>query len=97
MHVVHDVCEAEVAEDGDEIRYDASLSCAELDGAPSLVAAVEMDEDGWEEYGEEVDECEHHGLIEPGQEAEVSEHEQEQHAEEGEVEGCEEQAYDFCG
>jgi len=52
---LHDIDAGEVADDGREVWHHAFLAVTQFDEAPTLIAAVEVDEHGWQEDGEEVD------------------------------------------
>ena len=54
VETLHHIDAGEIADDGNDVRHHASFAVAQFDEAPALIAAVEVDEQGREEDGEQI-------------------------------------------
>jgi len=94
MKQVHQIVAGEIAEDGEDVGHHAPLLYSELQGCPSLMAAVGVDEQGRGEHREDIDHQEHKELVECRKDAQIAEHEQGQQTQNGKIEGREHHADD---
>ena len=72
---LHEIDTSEIADDGDDVRYHATLAQAQLYEVPSLKAPVEMNHHRRQQDGKEVDENEHLQLVNQGEDAQIAEQE----------------------
>ena len=89
-------CTAEIAEDGNDVGNHAALAMAQLDEVPPLIAAVDVDEAGGQEDGEEIDQDDYLQAVGYGQQCQVTEREQDDKPEQWQVERREEHAHEPC-
>jgi hypothetical protein len=76
MKPVHDVDTEEVADDRDDIGHYAALLSPEIDGFPPLVLPVEMDEEGREKDGQQIDKQDDGQFVREGQQTHITEQKQ---------------------
>ena len=93
----HQIIAEKIAKDRDDIGDDPSLLMAKLDGRPSSILTIGMEQKGGEEDGTEIDDEQHRELIPPRQHRQIAEREQRYQPHNGEIIGREKQAHHPCG
>ena len=76
MEQVDDIIAHEVTHEADEVGHQPSLLGTQFDGRPSLVVAVEADEQRGQQDGKEIDDEQYFQLCPERQEGQVAEHEE---------------------
>ncbi len=85
----HQIIAEKIAKDRDDIGDDPSLLMAKLDGRPSSILTIGMEQKGGEEDGTEIDDEQHRELIPPRQHRQIAEREQGYQPHNGEIIGRE--------
>ena len=96
MHTLHDIHTYEIAKDGDDIGHHTTLALAEFDESPTLMMAIEGDEESGSEDREDIHESEDHHLVGQWQQTEVAQRKQNNEPHSGQVEGIEHCAQHPC-
>ena len=96
MHTLHDIHAYEIAQDGDDIGHHTTLALAEFDESPTLMMAIEGDEESGSEDREDIHESEDHHLVGQWQQTEVAQRKQNNEPHSGQVEGIEHCAQHPC-
>ena len=96
MHTLHDIHTYEIAQDGDDIGHHTTLALAEFDESPTLMMAIEGDEESGSEDREDIHESEDHHLVGQWQQTEVAQRKQNNEPHSGQVEGIEHCAQHPC-
>ena len=96
VHALHDIHTYEIAQDGDDIGYHTTLALAEFDESPTLMMAIEGDEESGSEDREDIHESEDHHLVGQWQQTEVAQRKQNNEPHSGQVEGIEHCAQHPC-
>lgn len=89
VHALHDIHTDEIAQDGDNIGHHTTLALAEFDESPTLVVAIEGDEECGREDREDIHESENHHLVGQRHQTEVAQRKQNNEPHSGQVEGIE--------
>lgn len=76
VHKLHQVDAPEIAGNGYHVWYHASLLLPQLYRCPSLITAIEVDEECGHQDSEKIDDAQHRELVEPRQQTQVAEYEQ---------------------
>ena len=93
----HQIIAEKIAKDRDDIGDDPSLLMAKLDGRPSRILTIGMEQKGGEEDGTEIDDEQHRELIPPRQHRQIAEREQRYQPHNRQIIGGEKQAHHPCG
>ena len=96
VHALHDIHTYEIAQDGDDIGHHTTLALAEFDESPTLMMAIEGDEESGSEDREDIHESEDHHLVGQWQQTEVAQRKQNNEPHSGQVEGIEHCAQHPC-
>ena len=86
---LHEIVADAVADNTDDIGHHATLLHTQFYQRPSLIAAIEMDEEGGKQYGAHIHQSDDLQFIGPRQQTQVTEYEQQNESYHGKVEGVE--------
>ena len=96
VHALHDIHAYEIAKDRDDIGHHTTLTLAKFDEGPTLMVAIEGDEESGSEDREDIHESEDHHLVGQWQQTEVAQRKQNNESHSGQVEGIEQCAQHPC-
>ncbi len=97
VQAFHDVDAGEVADDGEDVWYHTLLAVSQFNEVPALVAPIDVDEQGGEHDGEQVDHQQYLNLVRPREHVQVAEQEEQRDAYDGQVERREQHAQQSGG
>ena len=96
MHTLHYIHAYEIAKDGDDIGHHTTLALAKFDEGPTLMVAIEGDEESGQKDCEDIHESENHHLIGQRQQTKVAHCKEYNESHGGKVEGIEHCAQHPC-
>ena len=96
MHTLHYIHAYEIAKDGDDIGHHTTLALAKFDEGPTLMVAIEGDEESGQKDCEDIHESENHHLIGQRQQTKVAHCKEHNESHGGKVEGIEHCAQHPC-
>ena len=94
VKTLHHVDAGKITDDGNDVRHHTPFAVTQLDEVPALIPAVEVDEQGGEEDGEQIGQQQHLNLVRPGEHAEIAERKEYYQSDDGQIEWREHHTHD---